>query len=159
MTHKHSIFALALSLASTMFLGCAAETAENVNAASQASETSEKADGNGYGYEMLPLDLAAKNAPAGDALTKEGRVAPEEILRQTVTKVPAVRACYEDALKRDSSLHGDIVVKMVFEESGALRSSKITGGSIGDAALGQCVEKALSSITPPATSAGHFEVV
>jgi len=159
MTHNHSILSLSLVLVSSLVFGCAAETADNVNTASQASEKAEKGDHDGYGYEMMPLALDTKNAPAGDALMPNGRVAPEEIVRQAVAKVPTLRGCYEEGLKRDSSLQGEVIVRLAFEQSGALRSSKITGGTMGDAAVGQCIEKALASITPPATSAGHFEVI
>jgi len=160
MTIKLSTLALALSLVSSMFLGCAADAGEGAEDATQAAQAAEKAEApHGYGYEMVALKLSSKDdAPKGDTLMN-GRVAPEEIMRQAKARVPALKACYESALQREPGLKGAVTVKMSFAEDGSLRSANVEQGSIGDAELGNCVKGELGSMTLPATNAGPLQVI
>jgi hypothetical protein len=164
MTHKHSFLALAFGLVSTALFGCASDandiSVDDPSKAPEATQASGDAKEKGYGYEMLPLRLAgASEAPAGNTLMADGRVAPEEVLRQAEARVPALRACYEAALKRDPAAKGQVVVDLRFDAEGSLRSSKVQSSTIGDAALGQCVTNSLGTISLPASSRGILEVI
>ncbi|HVK63089.1 MAG TPA: AgmX/PglI C-terminal domain-containing protein [Polyangium sp.] len=161
-TLEHSILSLTIGLFSAMCIGgCAAEAAgiDEATTAEAASESGnvKKSD---YGYEMKDLRLVSGEAvPAADAVTQDGRVAPEEVLRQATAKIPALRACYAEALKKDPGLGGKVIVRIHVEANGAVSSSRVSGGSIGDAALGTCLAKELGSITLPAATKGTLEVV
>lgn len=161
-TLKHSLLSLAIGLFSAMFIGgCAAEAAsvEDETTAEAASEAGHAKKGD-YGYEMQDLRLVSGEAvPAADAVTPDGRVAPEEVLRQATAKIPALRACYAEALKKDPGLGGKVIVRMHVEADGKVSSSRVTGGSIGDAALGKCLAQELGSMTLPAAPKGALEVL
>ncbi|MDI1428338.1 AgmX/PglI C-terminal domain-containing protein [Polyangium sorediatum] len=160
-TLKHSILSLTIGLFSALCIGgCAADAAgidEKTTAEAASESGNAKSD---YGYEMKDLRLVAGEAvPAADAVTPDGRVAPEEVLRQANTKIPALRACYAEALKKEPGLSGKVIVRMHVEASGAVSSSRVSGGSIGDAALGTCLAKELGSMTLPAATKGVLEVI
>jgi hypothetical protein len=109
---------------------------------------------------MKDLRLVPGEAvPAAEAVTPDGRVAPEEVLRQATAKIPALRACYAEALKKEPGLGGKVIVRMHVEANGSVSSSRVTGGSIGDAALGSCLANELGSMSLPAASKGALEVV
>jgi len=163
MTHKHSILSLAIGLFSALFIGCASDgggaQAEDTTAAQAGMKAEGKGNG-GYGYEMIDLHLVAGDAPAaGDALTPNGRVAPEEVQRLVTARVPALRTCYEAALSRDGSARGRVVVRLHVEASGKVASSKVESSSIGDTALGDCITNELGSISFPASKGEPLEVV
>jgi len=161
-TLKLSILSLTIGLFSAMFAsGCAAEAAglDEGKTAEAASESGNAKKGD-YGYEMQDLHLVAgEAAPAAEAVTPDGRIAPEEVVRQATAKIPALRACYAEALKKDPGLAGTVVVRMHVEANGSVSSSRVSGGSIGDAELGQCLAKELGSMSLPAASKGALEVV
>lgn len=154
MTHTNSMFSLVFGLLSAAILaGCGGAAAEGQGAGGAA----EKHDG--YGYEMLPLTLSAGPAPQGEALTPNGRVAPEEVQRQAMAKIPEIRKCYDAALGKTPGLTAKVVVKMHFEASGALTSSTVEDPKPADAELGECVAKTLGSMTIPAAKEGPMEVI
>ncbi|MDC3980624.1 AgmX/PglI C-terminal domain-containing protein [Polyangium jinanense] len=160
-TLKHSILSLTIGLFSAMFIGgCAADAAgvDEKTTAEAVSESGNAKKGD-YGYEMKDLRLVSGEAvPAADAVTPDGRVAPEEVMRQANAKIPALRACYAEALKKDPGLGGKVIVRMHVEKDGSVSSSRVSGGSIGDAALGSCLAKELGSMTLPAATKGSLEV-
>jgi hypothetical protein len=163
MTHKHSFLALTIALASTLSLGCASDAsaggAENALNATQAAQGSDEKK-EGYGYEMMPLRLVSESAvPAGDALTADGRVAPEEILRQATARVGEIRTCYEALLQRDPEAHGQVVMNLSFEADGSMRSATVDSGSIGDGEARKCVMNVFRTITVPASSRGGLQVI
>lgn len=51
----------------------------------------------------------------------------------------AVRRCYNTALKRDRDLLGEISVRFVIAESGAVRAASVIGRSLSDSTLESCV--------------------
>ncbi|MDI1442943.1 AgmX/PglI C-terminal domain-containing protein [Polyangium sp. 6x1] len=161
-TLKLSLLSLTIGLFSAMFIGgCAAEAAgiDEDTTAEAASEAGDAKKGD-YGYEMKDLRLVSGEAvPAADAVTPDGRVAPEEVMRQATAKIPALRACYAEALKKEPGLGGKVIVRMHVEKDGSVSSSRVSGGSIGDAALGSCLAKELGAMTLPAATKGALEVI
>lgn len=154
MMNKSFALSLAFALVSSMLAGCAGQAEGG-----KGPETAEAKQGDGYGYEMLPLTLSPGAAPQGDALMPNGRVAPEEIVRQAIAQVPEIQKCQDAAKARGAAAEAKVVVKLKFEETGALRSATVEDPKPADAALGECVSHALSAIKPPATKSGPFEVV
>lgn len=160
-TLKHSVLSLAIGLFSAMFVGgCAADAGLPEETTAEGASESGNAKKGDYGYEMKDLRLVSGEAvPAADAVTPDGRVAPEEVMRQAAAKIPALRACYAEALKKEPGLGGKVIVRMHVEKDGSVSESRVSGGSIGDAALGSCLAKELGSITLPAATKGSLEVI
>lgn len=145
---------LAFALFSSNLIACGGQAAD-----AKGPETPSDKHSDGYGYEMLPLTLSPSPAPQGDALMPNGRVAPEEIQRQAIARVPEIQKCHDAAKARGSAAEAKVVVKLMFEGSGELRSKSVEDPKPADAALGECVAEALGAIKPPSTNAGMFEVI
>lgn len=154
MTKKPFALSLAFALVSSVLVACGGQSADADGPASPSDQHSD-----GYGYEMLPLTLSPSPAPQGDALMPNGRVAPEEIQRQAIARLPEIQKCHDAAKARGSAAEAKVVVKLVFEGSGALHSKSVEEPKPADAALGECVAEALGAIKPPSTNAGKFEVI
>ncbi len=63
----------------------------------------------------------------------------EAIARVVNSHKGALRRCYNTALQGDRSLSGDVSVRFVIAESGAVTSAQIVGASVDDAALKSCL--------------------
>jgi Ca-activated chloride channel family protein len=70
----------------------------------------------------------------------------KDVIRRVVRRhLAQVRACWEQTLTIDPSLSGRVVLEMVIDEKGRVISATLVENPIGDAALGQCIERAARS--------------
>jgi hypothetical protein len=163
MKRSNSIFApvaFALSLALAACSGDAVES--NVDQASQpskAQENASEAKDNGYGYEFLEMRLAQNQAtpPSSNGKIPADRIAPEEVVKRVQADLPALRACYADALKRDPSLHGKVTVSFRVDTAGAVLESKVKDSSVNDATLGTCMADEIKKLSFPASPGGIMQ--
>ncbi|MFT3916976.1 MAG: hypothetical protein QM704_23705 [Anaeromyxobacteraceae bacterium] len=83
---------------------------------------------------------------------------PAAARKAIAARQDALGACYADALKRAPSLDGVLVAEVTGAGSAA---PKLSGDSVGDAALATCVQKALAGVTAaggPAAVPIRFEL-
>lgn len=161
MTRMNSIFGLVSILASTMVFGCshADSTEPSTNAEMRLESQAEPEEG-GYGYEMIPLQLKTDAvAPAGDLLMANGRVAPEEIVRQATARIGALRTCYADAFANDSTLSGEVRAQYRFQSNGDLSSLQIQSDLALTPEFKNCLTASLSTMHMPATDGGAVVVI
>jgi len=64
-------------------------------------------------------------------------------------KRPAVRYCYEKALKLHPELTGKVRVQVSFDASGAVTAVSLLENTIADASVGACIVNALRSVKTP----------
>ena len=101
--------------------------------------------GLGLGGGGLGGDLLKKAPPRGDTSKKEpivgmGSLAKEDITSAIRKDLPAIRACYENALKRSPKLEGKLSVKFAIGEDGKVRSAEdASDEKFPDAKVTQCV--------------------
>ena len=123
MKSMHSI--LGMALAATVLFGCANSDTDGLSSKSEMRLESESAD-HGYGYEMLPLQLVSNaTAPTGNNMLPNGRVAPEEVVRQATARIDSLRTCYANALAADPTLAGEVRAIHHFRADGTLQSFRI----------------------------------
>jgi hypothetical protein len=69
-------------------------------------------------------------------------------------QVPAVRHCYEVALRRDADLEGTLMVRLIVLSDGTIPDIQFLAPSIGDEALHGCVRDVLkaTAVQAPRTS-------
>jgi hypothetical protein len=70
----------------------------------------------------------------------------ESIARVVSANKGAIRRCYNRALERDEGLRGEISVRFVIAESGAVRSVETSHATISDAALLACVHEQVRAL-------------
>jgi len=149
----------ALVLFAAMLAGCGAADG-GIDDGSQALNDSEAKKASGYGYEMMPLTLVQDDSPipSSDGKIAEGRIAPEKIVEQARAHLPELRACYAEALKRDASLRGEVVVSFAVEQDGKVRKPEVLRSTVGDADLASCITTTFGAFAMPASPAGEMRV-
>lgn len=149
----------ALVFVAAMLAGCGAADG-GIDEGSQALNGSEAKKASDYGYEMVPLKLVQDDSPIPSSNGKigEGRIAPEKVVEQARAHLPELRACYAEALKRDASLRGELVVSFAVEQDGKVRKPEILRSTVGDADLATCITTTFGSFTMPASPAGEMRV-
>ncbi len=75
----------------------------------------------------------------GSGAGDEGCRDEATIVRAVESHKGAIRRCYNTALESNSDLQGDVSVRFVIAESGAVRAVARVGQTLGDAALEACI--------------------
>lgn len=157
---KNAIFGFASILVSALAFGCFSADSSDVSAENEARlEGQSAASEGGYGYEMLPLQLKADAiAPASNSPMPNGRVAPEEILRQATSRIGALRTCYASAYAIDSKLSGEVRANFRFLPNGDLKSLEFKSDVAMTPDFKSCLTSALSTMKMPASNGGMLTV-
>ncbi len=158
MTIEHSIICTTFALVSMLLGGCGATDLDG-NSVDTPMALHDEAENErtGYGYEMLPLQLGVDgSAPSGTTWMPDGRVAPEEVVRQATDRIGALRACYATALLTNPSLSGQVRAIIDFEDNGTVCFVDVDSGS--DLAFADCLEMELRTMELPASNAGPLQV-
>ncbi len=160
MIRKNSICGLVSALVSTVLFGCMSfDSNESVPEADVRLESQAAADEPGYGYEMIPLQLKTNaTAPATDSPMPNGRVAPEEVVRQATDRIGALRTCYANALTVNPALSGEVRALHKFAPNGELTSLRIESDLALTPEFKNCLTSALNTMRMPATSTGTLHV-
>jgi Ca-activated chloride channel homolog len=78
-----------------------------------------------------------------------------EVIRKVIQRhMKAVRACYEAALQANPALAGRMVVKLVIEGPGRVRSAIVAETTLNDAAVEACVVKVFAALVFPRIPGG-----
>lgn len=107
----------------------------------------------------------AGDAPAGEEdatpadAPKLGELQRAEIDAEIQEHVPRIRACYDDGLRRDSSLAGKVTVKFVIGADGAVTSAQEASGDLADEAVVACVVDAIGQMSFPEPEGGGIVIV
>jgi hypothetical protein len=106
--------------------------------------------GDGTGDQVILERRGSARGAVGGIGTGEGGGGCRDesaIARIVEANKGAVRRCYNSALKRDKDLLGEISVRFVIAESGAVRTAEIIGRSLSDRELEACVLQTLKSLS------------
>ncbi|MEM6990210.1 MAG: AgmX/PglI C-terminal domain-containing protein [Myxococcota bacterium] len=76
-------------------------------------------------------------------------LAPEAIRKVVRSHVQDVRRCYNQGLARRPTLAGRVAVRFVIGPDGAVRSAELSGSSLGDDKVEQCIVRATRTWTFP----------
>lgn len=160
MFHKNAIFGFVSILVSAMAMGCShADSSEPATENEARLEGQAAASEAGYGYEMIPLQLKTDaTAPAANSVMPNGRVAPEEVLRQATARIGALRTCYASAYAIDSTLSGEVRANFRFQPNGDLKSLEFKSDLALTPAFKTCLTSALSTMHMPASNGEALEV-
>lgn len=159
MNSKNAIFGFVSILVSALAIGCSQADSEPVTENEARLEGQSAGSEAGYGYEMLPLQLKTDaTAPASNSPMPNGRVAPEEILRQATARIGALRTCYASAYAIDSKLSGEVRANFRFLPNGDLKTLEFKSDLAITPAFKTCLTSALSTIKMPASNGGMLTV-
>jgi len=92
------------------------------------------------------------------AVQVTGRISVDAADKAVRAKLDAVRACYDDALKRGTA-QGRVTLKLVVDAAGAVAQACSGGSDLPDPAALTCMMHAMSSATFPAPESGAATIV
>jgi len=82
---------------------------------------------------------------------------PDELMRAIRSRMPAIRACYERALKNAPLLKGKLVIQFVIGDGGRVQSVGVEEDSLGSEEVAQCVTSLIKRIRFPVPDEGTME--
>lgn len=100
-----------------------------------------------------------KPAPAPAAAAKASSALAPDTIRRVVRNANAkFLACYQAALQKNPTLAGRVTVKFTIDKNGAPKAVTVAGGDLTDKSVGQCLTKAVASLTFPQPDRGEVLV-
>jgi hypothetical protein len=107
--------------------------------------------GIGPGY-----DAGTRSGPSirQGVTTVNGRLPPEVIQRIVRQNFGRFRLCYENGLRTNPKLGGQVVVRFTIDKSGAVSKTEQAGTNLPDAGVASCVERGFGNLSFPAPEAG-----
>ncbi len=97
--------------------------------------------------------IVKSEAPAVD-----GELDPGLVAKEVKSRLGAVKACYERALKRNPNLSGKVVVHWTITAAGTVSGIDIEQDSLGDAEVSSCIKQLVARWRFPSPSGGAVEV-
>ena len=155
----------ALSFGATSALACGGGTpppsdeSEAANAATKTSEPATKAEpakeaDPAPATSASPAPASAQgtsDAPAGadDPWMASHQMTPKDVIKTMRPAQAKAQACFRAGVKRDPSTSGEVKLKFVIANDGAVRIWKDDGSSMTDEVVTQCVGDLLKSLKFP----------
>jgi hypothetical protein len=97
----------------------------------------------------------AEEAPAQTAEADESTLPRREIEHVVALSAPRLRRCYEDGLRRDPDLAGQIPVRFVVDPGGGVLVASDAGSTVADPAVVRCVLAAFAAMAFPPPRRGE----
>jgi outer membrane biosynthesis protein TonB len=94
-----------------------------------------------------------------EAPNVDGSLDPSVVSKEVRTRIGAIKACYERALKRNPNLSGKVKVRWTITAAGTVSGVEIDEDSMGDSEVVSCIKGLVSRWRFPAPSGGSVDVV
>ena len=89
----------------------------------------------------------------------DGSPDPSLVVREVRTRIGAIKACYERALKKKADLSGRVKMRWTITVAGAVSDVEIEEDSVGDSEVASCMKGLVSRWRFSAPSGGSVDVV
>jgi outer membrane biosynthesis protein TonB len=97
--------------------------------------------------------VVKSEAPAVD-----GELDPAMVAKEVRTRLGAIKACYERALKRNPNLSGKIIIHWTITQAGTVSGVDVEQDTLGDAEVASCIKSLVARWRFPAPAGGSVEV-
>ena len=94
----------------------------------------------------------------GEAPAVDGELDPAMVAKEVRTRLGAIKACYERALKRNPNLSGKVVIHWTITQAGTVSGVDVEQDTLGDAEVASCIKSLIARWRFPAPSGGSVEV-
>ena len=94
-----------------------------------------------------------------EAPAVDGPLDPSLVVKEVRTRIGAIKACYERALKRKSDLSGRVKIRWTITTAGTVTDVEIEEDTVGDAEVSSCMKGLVRRWRFPAPSGGSVDVV
>ena len=93
-----------------------------------------------------------------EAPAVDGELDPAMVAKEVRTRLGAIKACYERALKRNPTLSGKVVIHWTITQAGTVSGVDVEQDTLGDAEVASCIKALVARWRFPAPSGGSVEV-
>lgn len=97
--------------------------------------------------------VVKSEAPAVD-----GELDPSMVAKEVRSRLGAIKACYERALKRNPNLSGKVVIHWTITQAGTVSGVDVEQDTLGDAEVASCIKALVARWRFPAPSGGSVDV-
>jgi outer membrane biosynthesis protein TonB len=97
--------------------------------------------------------VVKSEAPAVD-----GELDPAMVAKEVRSRLGAIKACYERALKRNPNLSGKVVIHWTITQAGTVSGVDVEQDTLGDAEVASCIKSLVARWRFPAPSGGSVDV-
>ena len=88
----------------------------------------------------------------------DGELDPNMVAKEVRSRLGAIKACYERALKRNPNLSGKVVIHWTITQAGTVSGVDVEQDTLGDAEVASCIKSLIARWRFPAPSGGSVDV-
>jgi len=88
----------------------------------------------------------------------DGDLDPNMVAKEVRSRLGAIKACYERALKRNPNLSGKVVIHWTITQAGTVSGVDVEQDTLGDAEVASCIKSLIARWRFPAPSGGSVDV-
>ena len=103
-------------------------------------------------------ERTVKGAIKTEAPAVDGDLDPNMVAKEVRSRLGAIKACYERALKRNPNLSGKVVVHWTITAAGTVTGIDVENDTLGDSEVASCIKGLVARWRFPAPAGGSVEV-
>src|SRR6266542_1157216 len=103
-------------------------------------------------------ERTVKAAIKTEAPAVDGDLDPNMVAKEVRSRLGAIKACYERALKRNPNLSGKVVIHWTITQAGTVSGVDVEQDTLGDAEVASCIKSLIARWRFPAPSGGSVDV-
>jgi outer membrane biosynthesis protein TonB len=103
-------------------------------------------------------ERTVKAAIKTEAPAVDGELDPNMVAKEVRSRLGAIKACYERALKRNPTLSGKVVIHWTITQAGTVSGVDVEQDTLGDAEVASCIKSLIARWRFPAPSGGSVDV-
>ncbi len=112
----------------------------------------------GGGTGVGPSEKKVSGVVRGEAPAVDGELDPSIVSKEVRSRLGAIKACYERALKRNPNLSGKIVIRWTITPAGTVSGVDVENDTMGDNEVSGCIKSLIARWRFPAPAGGSVEV-
>ncbi|HEY4188106.1 MAG TPA: AgmX/PglI C-terminal domain-containing protein [Polyangia bacterium] len=105
-----------------------------------------------------PSEKKVSGVVKSEAPAVDGELDPSVVSKEVRSRLGAIKACYERALKRNPTLSGKIVVHWTITAAGTVSGIDVENDTLGDSEVANCIKSLVARWRFPAPAGGSVEV-
>jgi len=103
-------------------------------------------------------ERTVKGAIKTEAPAVDGELDPNMVAKEVRSRLGAIKACYERALKRNPNLSGKVVIHWTITQAGTVSGVDVEQDTLGDAEVASCIKSLIARWRFPAPAGGSVDV-
>ncbi|MEP6651706.1 MAG: AgmX/PglI C-terminal domain-containing protein [Myxococcales bacterium] len=105
-----------------------------------------------------PSEKRVSGVVKSEAPAVDGDLDPSIVSKEVRSRLGAIKACYERALKRSPTLSGKVVIHWTITAAGTVSGVDVENDTMGDSEVASCIKSLIARWRFPAPSGGSVEV-